>query len=446
MKTQSLSLFIVLIERRALQRTAALTALVLAIAAGWSNGAHAEKLSKDMRATLDAQFTPRDRHVRELHGVRQVQAIVVTDGVDPSMADLRADILRRGGSIHAAFPSLHALTVQVKASQVRILARRDDVVSVSPNRTTLRSASTLESVSGALAGNVRTNSTKTGYSGLDGTGIGIAVLDSGVMKAHVAFLDGAGSVRVKRNVTMLNTSLAAWTTGVDNSASLMPGSAALASYESAIANDNNLTQDGFGHGTHVASVAAGRARAFSSGTPDTTGIAPNANIYDIKVLNDQGVGTVSDALEGIQWAIYHSKELNIRVLNLSLASSSTESWQTDPLCVAVRSAAAMGITVVVSAGNYGQSSSGQTAYGTIGAPGNDPSVITVGAVNFKNTTSRGDDVVANFSSRGPTRSAFVDAGGVRRVDNLIKPDLVAPGNKIMGAAATRASSGSLTWD
>ena len=96
-------------------------------------------------------------------------------------------------------------------------------------------------------------------------------------------------------------------------------------------------------------------------------------------------------------------------MNLSLAADSTESWQTDPLCIAVRTAAAAGITVVAAAGNFGLTSSGTEVYGRIGSPGIDPTVITVGAVNFKNTVSRGDDSINNFSSRGPTRGAFVDA-------------------------------------
>ena len=76
------------------------------------------------------------------------------------------------------------------------------------------------------------------------------------------------------------------------------------------------------------------------------------------MLDDTGSGTLSDVLEGIEWVIYHAQEYNIRVMNLSLAAQSTESWQTDPLCVAVRSAAAAGITVVVAAGNFGKSSAG----------------------------------------------------------------------------------------
>ena len=164
------------------------------------------------------------------------------------------------------------------------------------------------------------------------------------------------------------------------------------------------------------------------------------------MLDDLGAGTLSDALQGIQWVIYHAKEYNIKVLNISLAANSPESWLTDPLCVAVRSATAAGITVVVAAGNYGLNALGQETYGSIGSPGIDPSVITVGAVNFKGTLARSDDSVNLFSSRGPTRAAMVDANGVRRIDNLLKPDLVAPGNKLVAAAATTAVSASPAWN
>ncbi len=319
------------------------------------------------------------------------------------------------------------------------------MVNVSPNRETPSTASTIELITGTLTGNVRTHGSSTSYNGLDGTGIGIAILDSGVMKSHNAFKNSGGASRVQRNVNMLNATVANWITGVNGATSLAPGSAALNSYEAAIAADSATTQDRYGHGTHVASVAAGRYYASSaSGIQDVSGVAPNANIYDVKVLNDSGGGTLSDALEGIEWVIYHAQDYNIQVMNLSLASSSTETWQTDPLCAAVRSATAAGITVVVAAGNYGQSSQNDEVYGAISSPGNDPSVITVGALNFHGTVARGDDTVNHFSSRGPTRGSYVDDTGAPVYDNLLKPDLVAPGNKIVGAAATSGSS--LSWD
>src|SRR4029453_15458102 len=87
--------------------------------------------------------------------------------------------------------------------------------------------------------------------------------------------------------------------------------------------------DLYGHGTHIASVASGRSAV---GAPDAMGIAPGAALFGVKVLDSTGVGAIGDVLAGIDWVIYHSKEYNIRVLNLSLAADSTESFRTDPLC------------------------------------------------------------------------------------------------------------------
>jgi serine protease AprX len=407
----------------------------------WSRG----KVARDLQDAIDIggarggrKGHQKQRWVRDSGGKRQVQVIVTSNGKDGEFADLRRWVLRNGGSVHARHGFVSALTVQIPADKLEALTARADVVNVSPNRSVQRTASALEAVSGVLTGTVRSYSSSTSYTGLDGSGVGIAVLDSGVMAAHQNFQNAGGASRVVRNVNMLNARLSDWLAGVDSSISPAPGSAALASYEAALAADSGvLTHDGYGHGTHVASVAAGRGFYQSN---DSTGVAPNASIYDIRVLDNDGQGTLSDVLEGISWAIFHAKEYNIRVLNLSLASSSGESWQTDPLCVAVRRAAAAGLTVVVAAGNFGQAKNGAEIYGTISSPGNDPSVITVGAVNYKGTNARSDDSVNLFSSRGPTRGVRTTAGGVRLVDNLLKPDLVAPGNKILGAAATAAQA------
>src|SRR5580704_9865832 len=93
--------------------------------------------------------------------------------------------------------------------------------------------------------------------------------------------------------------------------------------------------------------------------------------------------------------------------------------QQDPLCQAVEAAWKAGIVVVVAAGNDGRDNSqGTNGYGTITAPGNDPYVITVGAMNTMGTPDRSDDVMTTYSSRGPTA-----------IDHIVKPDIVAPGNK-----------------
>ena len=91
---------------------------------------------------------------------------------------------------------------------------------------------------------------------------------------------------------------------------------------------------------------------------------------------------------------------------------------------AVERAYRAGLVVVASAGNLGKDADGNEVLGGITVPGNSPFAITVGALNTKGTAFRSDDVVATYSSRGPTR-----------FDHLIKPDLVAPGNKIVGLLA-----------
>jgi serine protease AprX len=108
------------------------------------------------------------------------------------------------------------------------------------------------------------------------------------------------------------------------------------------------------------------------------------------------------------------------VINLSLGRPVYESYRTDPLCQEVEKAWNAGIVVIVAAGNAGRdNSAGTQGYGTIAAPGNDPLAITVGAMNTEGTPQRSDDLMTTYSSKGPTWS-----------DHVVKPDLVAPGNKI----------------
>ena len=151
------------------------------------------------------------------------------------------------------------------------------------------------------------------------------------------------------------------------------------------------------------------------------GIAPNANLISLKALNDTGVGTDSAVIAAIQQAIALKSQYNIRVLNLSLGRPVTTSYTKDPLCQAVQAAWRAGIVVVVAAGNDGRDNLfGTNGYGTISAPGNSPYVITVGAMNTEGTLTTTDDKVASYSSKGPTS-----------IDHIVKPDLVAPGNRII---------------
>src|SRR5437764_64398 len=194
----------------------------------------------------------------------------------------------------------------------------------------------------------------------------------------------------------------------------------------------NRTDDPYGHGTHVASIAAGNGRISNA---KYIGIAPNANILNLRVLNKQGAGTVSGVLAALDWVMTNRAAYNVRVVNMSLGMPAVDSYLNDPVCKAVRRLVDAGVVVAAAAGNNGKDSAGHKIYGAIHSPGNEPSAITVGASNTFGTDARNDDVMTTYSSRGPTRSYWTDANGVKHYDNLIKPDLVAPGNKIIDAEA-----------
>jgi serine protease AprX len=171
---------------------------------------------------------------------------------------------------------------------------------------------------------------------------------------------------------------------------------------------NQSTSDGYGHGTHVASIIGGDG---SESSGKYIGVAPMANIINVKVSNDDGSARMADIVAGLQWVYENKATYNIRVVNLSLNSSMAESYNTSPLDAAVEILWFNGVVVVVSAGNKGSSA--------IYPPANDPFVITVGALNDKGTATLTDDSLASFSAYGNSE------------DGAVKPDLVAPGTNII---------------
>ncbi len=166
-------------------------------------------------------------------------------------------------------------------------------------------------------------------------------------------------------------------------------------------------QDTLGHGTFMAGQIAGNG-ASSNGK--YTGSAPEANIVSVKAAGYDGSTDISTILASIQWVVSHKDQYGIRALNLSLGSDSSQDYRLSPLNFAVEKAWQEGIAVVVSASN-----SGPDNY-TITKPGDDPWVITVGASNHEGSVDISDDMVPVFSGRGPTRS-----------NGISKPDVLAPG-------------------
>ena len=300
-------------------------------------------IARDLDDELKAPKVKKSRWSKDVGGVHTVQLLVKSDGADAQMTDLRAEVLRLGGQVQVVHPSFKTLTVVLPATRVDKLAKHADVKSISPNRDTQGSASTVETIVGANAAPVRTYSNATTYSGFDGSGVGIAILDSGVMKAHKNLADAGGVSRVKRSVTMLNTALLDWSNPWGPNSSLQPGSAALAAYEAQIAADTVVNQDPYGHGTHVASVAAGNSVAvFQQPRRHHRHRAGRQHLRRQGARLDTGHRPRSAMRsKAFNWVIYHAKELNIRVLNISLAAQSVHGYDlADRPCCASRCACA----------------------------------------------------------------------------------------------------------
>ena len=192
-----------------------------------------------------------------------------------------------------------------------------------------------------------------------------------------------------------------------------------------VASEPSAAGDPFGHGTHVAGMIGGSGAAAAYVTKAYNGgSAPSIKFVDVRVLGRTGVGYTSEVIAGLDWVVANRAKYNIRVINLSLGRPVAEPVADDPLCQAVSRAVRAGIVVVASAGNNGITASGQAVLGGVSSPGNSPDALTVGAVDTKNTADRADDSVAPYSSRGPTRFDF-----------NVKPDVVAPGTRVVSAEA-----------
>src|SRR5216117_2537292 len=173
--------------------------------------------------------------------------------------------------------------------------------------------------------------------------------------------------------------------------------------------DQRLASDPGGHGTHIAGIIAGNG---SRSGGEFVGIAPQANVVDVRVLGSTGSGRISSGIRGIEWVLAHRAVYNIRVINLSFGAPAHLSYRLDPMSAAVEIAWRRGLVVVAASGNGGPQRD------TVDTPGIDPYAITVGATDDRGTLGRGDDMLAWFSAWGSA-------------DSNAKPDLVAPGRRIV---------------
>jgi serine protease AprX len=293
-------------------------------------------------------------------------------------------VTKVGGGLRHVLSIVGGVSARIKGVHILKLTRDNDVdYVVKDQKLRAQFDPVLDSAKAGSPGVVAVEAPRAWSSlGVTGRGVGVAVVDSGVYPHP----DLAGRIVAAIDFTSLAPTVS-----------------------------NIPLNDLGGHGTHVAGLIAGDGTR-SGGL--YTGVAPNANIIDVRVIDAHGGSNVSIILRGLQWILANRATYNIKVVNLSLGATPMGSYKSDLMATAAEILNFAGIAVVVSAGNTGPLA------GTITTPAVDPYVITVGALDDNGTPLRADDLMSTFSSRG--RTLF---------DNLAKPDLVAPGRKMVSLRA-----------
>ncbi len=284
--------------------------------------------------------------------------------------DPAALVAAAGGTVRADLGLIHAVSATIPGSRLGALAAAPGVTWVSLDGSVSSTSGPGSATSSTLPSVYPQEiaADKLWGAGDRGQGIGVAVVDTGITKS-----DDFGD-RVIASVSR-----------------------------------DGSTGDAFGHGSHVAGLIGGSG---SNSDGAYTGVAPKVNLIDVNIGGSTGSATVGDVINGLQWVLDHKDTYNIRVVNLSLRSNTAQSYLTDPLDAAVELLTFRGILVVAAAGNSGVNT---VDY----APGNDPFVLTVGALDDQGTTDYKDDSVPSWSSRGTTQDGFA------------KPDVSAPGRNLV---------------
>jgi serine protease AprX len=324
---------------------------------------------------------------------RQPVEVIVQFVAGTSPAAQRELVAAAGGQVTRDLHIINGLGVRLDAAAARRLAADARVHAVSLNAGVHSSDLNSQLTPSSLAQNdiASTDTAPAWYSGATGRNVGVAVIDTGIAGDLVDFQTSQG-----------------------NPASRVVEAAAV----NPAATD---PYDDYGHGTHVAGLIAGNGNNRVNSDPENgayMGTAPKANLVDVKVSDDAGNTSLIDVIYGLQFAVDHQADYNIRVVNLSLNSTVAQSYTTDPLDAAAEAAWFHGIVVVAAAGNMG------TAPDAVDyAPANDPYVLTVGAVDDTQTNRPKRDVLTDWSSRGITEDGFA------------KPEVVAPGAHMVSTLA-----------
>jgi serine protease AprX len=308
-----------------------------------------------------------------------------------SAAQGAALVRTAGGEVTRDLHIINGLGAEMSAAAAADLASKPEVRTVSLNSVVEPSAVDTSRLATAYTHSVRAEKVWNANGGSAGEGVGIAVVDTGIQGDLPDF-------RVSRS---------------DSTSRVIA--------DAVVNPDATTAGDEYGHGTHVAGLIAGNGLNRNSNDKmygKYIGVAPAADLINVKVSDDEGNASTLDVIDGLQFVVDHKDELNIRVVNLSLNEATPSNYRTNALNAAVEQAWNAGIVVVAAAGNRG------TAADAVHyAPGNDPFVITVGGVDDKDTADTSDDTAASWSSTGTTK------------DGHAKPELLAPGAHMVSTLA-----------
>ncbi len=297
--------------------------------------------------------------------------------------DLKAAVENVGGIVSREFPIISAVSVILDREQVSQLGSYDDI-RVSEDRTVTTQSNNSKFIIDTLI-TTQTRANIVHQWGLKGDGVRIAVLDSGML------LTGNQGSHIRYDTRNYGR---VW-----------------AKYDAVNGEEHRkLDDDANGHGTHISAIIASSLRDDRG---NYNGMAPDADLLSIRAFDEDGRGSYSQVLDGLNWVYQNRVKYNIKVLNLSLGAKVQSAYWHDPINLAVMKLWDAGIVVVTSAGNEGSD------FGTVSVPGNNPYVITVGAATDSYTPyDYSDDRVTTFSAQGPTFEGFV------------KPDIVSYGGHV----------------
>jgi serine protease AprX len=333
-----------------------------------------------------------------------------------------------GGRTTRELPIVDGVAATVPASALPLLRSAPGVRAVTDDRSVVVQSDPVDGTDPAAAYpdpvvNREVNADVAHALGVTGKGVVVALIDTGISPSpDLLTADGTAS----RVLQVEDPLVADRSTPLEQTATNAGLSVPLPDADDVVGGPSRPTvpcvdfsgeghcDDSYGHGTFLAGLIAGNG-AQSGGR--FKGVAPQASLISVKIAGRDGSADVSKVLAGIQWVTSFAPKYGIRVLNLSLGTDSPVHHDLDPLNLAVQRAWLSGLVVTVAASNRGP------LPGTISKPGDDPLVVTVGAVNDRGTPAVDDDRVPDFSGRGPTRHG------------LVKPDVVAPGGRVVSLQA-----------